>query len=192
MKEPTCYKNPENPSYIDLFLTNCPKSFHNTYLYETSLSDLHNLVATILRISFGPLPPKIIKYRNYKSFDEDKSRFLFKKRINEPNTDDITEDIYKMTFLNVLNKFAPLKKKYLKGDHSRFVNKELNKVIIQRSRFRNEYLKDKTRAARIAYNKQRNVCVSILRKSKKSYYENLSTKNITDNKKFWGTVKPLF
>ena len=28
----------------------------------------------------------------------------------------------------------------------------------------------KTRAARIAYKKQRNVCVSILRKSKKCYY----------------------
>ena len=47
VKEPTCYKNPENPSCIDLFLTNCPRSFHNTCLYETSLSDFHKLV-TIL------------------------------------------------------------------------------------------------------------------------------------------------
>ena len=31
-----------------------------------------------------------------------------------------------------------------------------------------------------------------LRKSKKYYYENLDNKNIADNKKFWGTVKPLF
>ena len=35
------------------------------------------------------------------------------------------------------------------------------------------------------------MCVSILGKSKKYYYENLDTKIITDNKKFWGTVKPL-
>ena len=55
VKEPTCYKNPENPSSIDLFLTNCPRSFHNTCLYETSLSDFHKLVVTILRISFEPL-----------------------------------------------------------------------------------------------------------------------------------------
>ena len=26
-KEPTCFKNPDNPSYIDLFLTNRPRSF---------------------------------------------------------------------------------------------------------------------------------------------------------------------
>ena len=26
--EPSCYKNPNNPSYIDLFLTNSPRSFY--------------------------------------------------------------------------------------------------------------------------------------------------------------------
>ena len=69
-------------------------------------------------------------------------------------------------------------------------NKEINKAIIQKSNLRNVYLKDKTRAVRIAYKKQRNVCVSVLRK--KIDYENLDTKNVTDNKKFSSTVKPLF
>ena len=97
----------------------------------------------------------------------DKFRCLLQKRLNDFNTDDITVDIFKMTFLNVLNKFAPLKKKYMRANHSRFVNKELNKAVIQRSRLRYEYLKDKTTVTRIAYKKQRNVCVSILRKCKK-------------------------
>ena len=48
LKEPTCYKNPENSSCIDLFFTNCPGSSHNTYLYETGLCDFHKLVVTIL------------------------------------------------------------------------------------------------------------------------------------------------
>ena len=98
---------------------------------------LWKVVVTILQTSFEPLPPKIIN-----------SNFYVKI-----NTDDITVDIIKMTFLNVLNKFAPLKKKYLRANHSRFVNKELNKAIMQRSRLRNAYLKDRTRAARIAYKK---------------------------------------
>ena len=42
------------------------------------------------------------------------------------------------------------------------------------------------------YNKQRNLGVSITRKAKRSYYENLDLKDITDSKKFWATVKPLF
>ena len=34
-----------------------------------------------------------------------------------------------------------------------------------------------------------NKCVSLLRKSKKDYFENRNEKNITDNKRFWETVK---
>ena len=155
VKEPTCYKNPENPSCIDLFLTNCPRSFHNTCLYETGLSDFHKLLVTNLRTSFESMPPNIIKYRNYKNFHKAKFQCLFKKRLNDFNANEITMDIFKMTFLNVLNKFSPLKKKYLRANHSRFVNKELNKAIMQRSRLRNSYPKDKTRAGRIAYKNQR-------------------------------------
>ena len=33
VKEKTCYKNPENPSCIDLFLTSVPSSFQNTKTY---------------------------------------------------------------------------------------------------------------------------------------------------------------
>ena len=49
---------------------------------------------------------------------------------------------------------------------------------MQRSRLCNAYLKDKTKAAMIAYKNQRNKCVRILRKSKKCYYKNLDIKNI--------------
>ena len=141
--------NLEDPSCIDLFLTNYPRSFHNTCLYQTCPSDFHKLVVTILQTSFEPLPPKIIKYRNYKDFDEDKFRCLFKKGLNNFNIDDITVDIFKMKFLNFINKFAPLKKKYLRANHCRFVNKEHNQAIIQR--FCHAYCnKDETREARIA------------------------------------------
>ena len=114
-----------------------------TCLHEIGLSDFLNLVVIIFRTSFEPLPPKIIKYRNYKNFDEDKFRILFKKRLNDFNTDDITVDIFKMTFLNVLNRFARLKKKYLRPNPSRFVNKELNKAIMKDQGFVMHILKIK-------------------------------------------------
>ena len=38
---------------------------------------------------------------------------------------------------------------------------------------------------------QRNYCVSLLRNSKRDYYNNLNEKNICDNRKFWKVVKPL-
>ena len=43
-----------------------------------------------------------------------------------------------------------------------------------------------------ACNKQRNKCVSLLRKTKKTYYSNLNVKDVVDNKKFWKTIKSFF
>ena len=43
-----------------------------------------------------------------------------------------------------------------------------------------------------AYNKQQNICVSLIRQDKKSFFSNLKTKDINDNKTFWKTLKPLF
>ena len=42
------------------------------------------------------------------------------------------------------------------------------------------------------YVKQRNVCANLLRKVKRNYYSNLKINNITDNNKFWKSVKPSF
>ena len=42
------------------------------------------------------------------------------------------------------------------------------------------------------HNKQRNLCISITRNAKRNYYKSLDLKDITDSKKFWATIKPLF
>ena len=36
INRPTCFKNPEKPSWIDFILTNCPRSFQNSCNIETS------------------------------------------------------------------------------------------------------------------------------------------------------------
>ena len=41
IKELTCYENPQNPSCIDLILTNSPYSFQNSCVIETGLSDFY-------------------------------------------------------------------------------------------------------------------------------------------------------
>ena len=63
---------------------------------------------------------------------------------------------------------------------------------MRRTRLRNKFIDSKTDADRIAYNKQRNYCASLIRKEKKSHYSNLNICDVTDNKSFWRKVKPLF
>ena len=40
------------------------------------------------------------------------------------------------------------------------------------------------------YKKQRNYCVSLLRKGKTNYYANLDEEKVSDNKLFWKVIKP--
>ena len=60
---------------------------------------------------------------------------------------------------------------------------------MQRSKLRNIFLKNRTEENRNNYAKQRNLCVTLLRKSKREFYGNLNEKKLCDNKKFWGVVK---
>ena len=87
VKEPTCIKNPENPSCIDLILTNKPRSFIKTGLMETWLSDYHKLVTTMMKVRFPKCKPSIITYRSYKKFDN-------KKFLENMNAEIITQINY--------------------------------------------------------------------------------------------------
>ena len=59
------------------------------------------------------------------------------------------------------------------------------------TRLRNRFLNNRSNRNRDLFRKQRKLCVSLLRKSKKDYFSNLNEKQITDNKRFWKTVKPF-
>ena len=63
-KEPTCFKNPNSPFCIDLFLTNTIRTFQETQVFETGLSDFHKLLVTVLKSTFPKSLPKIIIYRS--------------------------------------------------------------------------------------------------------------------------------
>ena len=52
-------------------------------------------------------------------------------------------------------------------------------------------MKDPSAANKFSYNKQRNWCVSLLRKETKKYFANMNEKDITDNNNFWQTIKPF-
>ena len=47
IKEPTCYKNPQNTSCLDLILTNSPYSFQSSCVIETGLSDFQMMTVQL-------------------------------------------------------------------------------------------------------------------------------------------------
>ena len=72
------------------------------------------------------------------------------------------------------------------------MNKNLSKAIILITKLRNSFLKNRTEENKVRYIKQRNLYVTLLRKSKRQYFDNLNEKNICDQKKFWKVVKSDF
>ena len=94
--------------------------------------------------------------------------------------------------MTALDKHAPRKKQIVRGNNATFMNKTLSKEFMHRSKLKNLYNKNPTKENKIKYNRQRNFCVSLLRKEKKSYYNNLDLKDFEDNKLFWKKIQPLF
>ena len=190
VKEKTCFKSIDNPSCIDLFLTNCYQSFQNTTTVATGLSDFHKMALTVLKTTFPKVKPKIIHYRDYKNFPLQNFRIELKNCLKNEIVDNYSK--FEEIFLEILNKHAPLKKKVLRANEKPYMTKTLRKAIMRRSALQNRYYRDGKPESGEAFKKQRNYTNRLLKREKKKYFSNLNLKNITDNKKFWNTVKPLF
>ena len=192
IKTPTCFKSNENPSCIDLILTNKQKSFQNSMTVETGLSDFHMLTVTVLKTTFRKLPPKVVRYRDKKNYDP--VNFLNDVNFHLAGIDmnQISHDEYNSKIMEIFNWHQPLKTKYIRGNNQPFMTKDIRKEHMKRTRLLNKFRKEKTTINEVAYKKQRNLCVNLLRKTKKLYFENLKPSCISDNKKFWKVIKPLF
>ena len=91
----------------------------------------------------------------------------------------------------MLNINAPMQKKLIRANEVPYVNKPLRNAIMTRYRLENKYLKTKLFSDKDMFKKQRNYCNRLYKRERKRFYKNIDLKNITDNKKFWGTMKPF-
>ena len=192
---PTCYKNPANPTCIDLMLTNSNRSFQNSCTIETGLSDFHKMIVTVLKIYFQKREAKVINYRDYRNFSNEEFRQQVLKDILKAsqNRDIVSCESFLSICQQALDSRAPKKQKYVISNDSPFINKTILKSIMDRSRLRNKFLKTRSNEGKKAHNTQRNYCLTLVRKAKKDYYyNNLDHENITDNKTFWKSIKPFF
>ena len=105
-------------------LTNSALSFQHTQTVSCGLSHFHKLVFTVLKIiKFSKNKPCRIIYRNYKYFNShnfnDELKFVF----SNANIDSCSK--FNQTFLDVLNKHAPLKKKRFTANHASYMSKSM-------------------------------------------------------------------
>ena len=190
VQEPTCFKSQDNPSCIDLFLTNSPQSFQNTGTIATGLSDFHRMVVTVMKTTFPKAKPKMIYYRDYKKFNLIEFRRDLRNELSKAIV--LGYAHFEHIFLTVLEKHAPIKQRVVRANDKPYMTKVLRKAIMRRSFLKNKYHKLRTDEANKAFKKQKNYTNRLLKKEMIKYWGNLDLKNYTDNKKFFDTMKPLF
>ena len=119
--------------------------------------------------SFKEVKPRVINYRSHKSFSNEVFRESLLEKLSQQTF--VNNEYGFVMFCNItfktLNKYAPCKAKHARDNQMPFMTKDLSKDIMKRLWLRNKYLKTNNGENRKLYTKQRNYCVSLLRKTKK-------------------------
>ena len=136
-----------------IILTNSPRSFQNSSVFETGLSDFHKLNITLLNQYFPKLKPKVVNYRDYRNFRNNEFKAELDNEMLKHDLGNMEYQHFLNIFIEILNKHAPMKQKYLRANQVRFMTKDLHKAIVKRSRLRNKFLRDKTDITREEYKK---------------------------------------
>ena len=133
-KGPTCFKS-ANGRCIDLVLTNKKHSFFHSQSFETAFSGHNHLIYTFLKSTFIKVPPKVITYRDYKAFNEE--RFL--KYLSDALSCSFSAAYsnFETLFVSTSESHTPSKKRMVRGNDKQHMNKSLWKAILTRSRLKN-------------------------------------------------------
>ena len=142
VKDKNCFKNPLNPTCTDLIITNRPKYFQESEVIETGLSDFHKMSITVMKVFYNKQKLKIIQYRKYKGFSNE--AFMHELESALARFSQISFGTFKSTVDNILQKHAPIKKRYVRTNQTSFINSKIQKEVMRRIRLRNTFIDSKT------------------------------------------------
>ena len=122
IKDKTCFKN---PTWIDLMITNRPRSFKHSMVAKY----FHKIYVTVMKTCYNIQKRSIVKYSKFKKFSNDaflKDLKILSKLDNEKH---VPVSSLKETTNRTLEKQASLEKRYVRGNQLPFINKTLSKEI---------------------------------------------------------------
>ena len=191
--EPTCFKA-QNPTLLDVFLTDKRRSFVDHLNCDIGLSDFHNYTCVASKL-FAPCEPLCkIKYRTMRHFDaESFNNDLSCAPFHVCDLFDDIDDIvwgYKRLYESVLDVHAPLKTRTISYKQVPHMNSDLRKARNQRNMWRAKHFRNRNDIFfRSRYVYWRNKVVSLNRLSIKKYFEE-KCKDSKCSRSFFKTISP--
>ena len=140
------------------------------------------LIVSFFRTSFKRIPAKTIEYCNYIKFSPEAFLHELDQELKNSiicNSQNKQCDLSSVIFRTILDHCAPLKTKIIRCNQAKFMTKELSKSIMNRLRFKNRYLKWPSHENFLACKKAKNLCISLNKKAKKTYFKKATKKGIT-------------
>ena len=165
VKEPTCSKSTDNPSCIDLFITNSYRSFQKTTTITTGLSDFHKMTLTVLKTTFPKSIPKVICYRTPYGLTELETTL-------KKNLQDMTEQTYSNfedAVVGSYNYVSSTKQRTIRTNEKPYVSKEMRRAIMLRSQLQNRKFKHGSEENIKVGKKQENYCNRLYKKERRNH-----------------------
>ena len=123
-----------------MIITNRPKSFKNSIVIETGLSDFRKMCIMVMKMHYSEQKP-IIHYRRFRDFNND---FLIKDLqtfLTKPfNEEAMPFQALKESVNVTLEKHTATKRRYFRANQTFYMNKKLSKEVMKRSCLRNKFL----------------------------------------------------
>ena len=193
IKEPTCYKSLQNPTLLDIILTNKPKSITKTVNITLGISDFHNYIAAAIKMPRPDEERRMITYRSLKNFNE--KTYQNDLEIAPFHVAQIFEEaddqlwFHNKLLLDVIEQNAPLKQRLVKCKQLPYMNDTLRKAINVKAALRRKHQSIKSQQSWINFKRQRNLVNKLKRTSFRKYFE--KNCNSSNNRHFWDVIKPF-
>ncbi len=118
------------------------------------------------------------------------------KDVNFPNYEDFTDiDLGYSDFIdnlmNVINNIAPIKQSKVKSNSQDWFDGEIAEKIAIRDKLFKKYKKSRLHIDKDLYKDARNQVQNVIKRKKKTFFENKLKENIAKPKELWKTLKEL-
>ena len=114
-------------------------------MIRKELSDFHKMIIAVMKMHFPKMKPQVVSYRKYKDFHNGTSLDSLKHELSVQRQflNEKVLDAFSTICTEIFHKHAPKKKRYMRSNHKPFINNEISKAILTRSRLRIFFEKQK-------------------------------------------------
>ena len=179
---------------IDILLTTVPQHHHGTCVIDTTLSD-HFLIKSKVRF-IKEVCHKTVTFRDYKNFNcenfnKDLDTIFHNYQSQDVNDVEKLWLFFRDSFNEVSNRHAPLVTRRLKSKSCPWITTDIVKLIHERDYAHKSFRKTHNQSYWDNYKHLRNQVTSLIRNTKRSFYENEINNNLGNASHLWKVINGI-